>query len=281
MYNNKKFKKMKKTILLMAILFIAIATVCAQNNSGAISLNMFNEMHGSTYLASQIYIDAQNNFTGASFLPTGETDSITIVPATGWTNKMAAEPGAVFIAYIKGVFYRIYVEDYLVRSSETETTKGDWFEYTTTVKRSSETLGVRISYRQLTNAKIERDAAANSQNPRIFIGFGDNSVFADKLKTKLTKQGCVLTANAPQSDFQLYVKATERQFNRDRDFVYCYVDVTIELFDTSAGETVYADDFSQKGVSTSRDSAVRAAVDDAVEAIVENIIPLIIKNKEQ
>ncbi|MDR1347208.1 MAG: hypothetical protein LBJ63_02090 [Prevotellaceae bacterium] len=244
-------------------------------------LNMHNERNGKTFLDSWIYLDAQNNFTGASFISISETDNVTVVPATGWTNKMAAEPGTIFIAYLKGVFYQIYVEDYIIHSSETERTRGDWFSYATTIERNTQTLGVRISYRQLTNAKIESNTAANSQNPRIFVGFGDNNVFINKLKTKLTQRGCMIIINAPQSDFQLYLKATERQFNSDRTFVYCYVDVTLELLNTSTGETVYADDFSQKGVSTSRDRAVRAAIDDATDAIGEKIMPLIIKNKEQ
>jgi hypothetical protein len=270
---------MKKLILFSAILFIA-AQACRADNQGAVTLNMFNVKHGSTFLGSQIYIDAQNNFAGASFVPVEKTDSITLVPATGWTNKIAAEPGTLFIAYIKGAYYKIYVEDYIVRRNEEEKTTGDWFQYTTTIKRNTETLGVRINYQQLTDAKIEREVSANDGKVRIFLGNENNSVFINRIKTKLTKNGCVFTTNAPQSDFQLYLKATERQFNRDRDFVYCYVDVMLELFDTSAGESVYVDDFSQKGVSISRDRAVRVAVDDAVEAIGEKIIPLIIKNKE-
>jgi hypothetical protein len=273
---------MKKIISFSAILLIVATTCYAGDNSEAISLNMINANHGWTYLASWIYIDALNNFTGASFVSINETDSVTIVPATGWENKIAAEPGRAFIAYVKGIFYRIYVDDYIIRNDETEKTTGNWFSYTTTIKRHTETLGVRINYRQLTNAKIERDTAVNSQNPLIFVEFANNNVFGNKLKTKFTKNGCVFTSNATQSDFQLYLKASERQFNRDRDFVYCYVDVSLELFNTYTGETVYVDEFSQKGVSTSRDRAVRVAVDDAVKAIGEKIIPLIIdKNKKQ
>ncbi|MDR1341744.1 MAG: DUF5036 family protein [Prevotellaceae bacterium] len=265
--------------MLVTVCLLANA-VYAQEPVETVLLNMHNERNGKTYLDSWIYLDAQNNFTGASFISIAETDSVTAVPAIGWTNKMAAEPGTTFIAYLKGVFYQIYVEDYIIHSNETERTTGDWFSYTTTVKRNIETLGVRISYRQLMNTKIARDTAANSQNPRIFVGLGNNNVFVNKLKTLLTKQSCVIITNAPQSDFQLYLKTTERQFNSDRDFVYCYVDVTLELLNTSTGETVYADDFSQKGVSSSRDRAVRVAVEDAVEAVGEAIMPLIIKNKE-
>jgi hypothetical protein len=90
----------------------------------------------------------------------------------------------------------------------------------------------------------------------------------------------MLTQNAPASNFQLFVTATERQFNSDRDFVYCYVDIQLELFSTSTGEVVYFDSFSQKGVSTSRDRAIRAAVDDAVEVISEKITPYIITTKQ-
>jgi hypothetical protein len=268
---------MKKLVLFLTILFIAVTTCRADDNPAGISLNMFNANHGNTYLASLIYIDAHNNFTGASFLPVNETDTVTTVPATGWANKIAAEPGTLFIAYLKGDFYRIDVEDYIVHNKEEEKTTGSLFLYTTTVKRSSEILGVRISYQQLTDVKIEPDVSVKSRNPRIFVAYDDNNILINKIKAKLTEHSCTVIPSAPQSDFQLYVKASERKFNSDRDFVYCYVDVTLELFNTSAGETVYAGDFSQKGVSTSRDRAVRAAIDDAVNAIGEKIIPLIIK----
>jgi hypothetical protein len=244
---------------------------------------MFNVKNGGTLLDSWIYLDAQNNFRGTSFAPTGEfsglEDTIAI-PANGWANKIAAVPGTAFIACLKGVYYWVYVSEYIVRNNETVKTTENWFEYTSETRRSEEILGVRIEYRQPLNVKTERPASVNTQKPNVFVTYDDN-LLSNKIKTKLTKQGCTFTKNAPQSDFQLYIKATERQSNSDRDFVYCYLDVTFELFETSTGESVFVDDFSQKGVSTSRDRAVRAAVDDAAEAISENIIPYILKIKQQ
>jgi hypothetical protein len=256
---------------------------------------MFNAKHGGTLLDAWIYLDAQNNFVGASFAPAGELsdfEDTIVIPATGWTNKIAAAPETVVIAYIKGVYYWIYVKEDIVRSNETVkttssstvtkrkreetvTTSGN----TTETKRNEETLGVWIEYRRLFNVKTAQAASLNPQKPNVFIAYDNNNLMVDKIKTKLTDAGCAFTQNAPTSDFQLYVTATERQFNSDRDFVYCYVDVKLELFDTSAGEIVYFDTFSQKGVSTSRDRAVRAAVDDAAEAISEKITPYILKTE--
>jgi hypothetical protein len=261
-------------VLLLCLLFAALTTIQAQT-----ALNMFNAKHGNTLLDSWIYLDEKNNFMGASFASvdelSGYEDTI-VVPAGGWTDKIAAVPGTEILAYLKGVCYRIYVAEYIVHSNETVKTTGNWFEYTTESRRSKEILGVRIEYRKPVNVKTEQAARTDTRKPSVFIAYGEN-LMLNKIKTKLLNKGCTFTQNAPQSDFQLYIKATERQFNSDRDFVYCYVDVTLELFDTSTGESVYVDDFSQKGVSTSRNRAVRAAVEDAAETINEKITPYILK----
>jgi hypothetical protein len=266
---------MKRIFLLSTILFTALTAARAQT-----VLNMLNAKNGMTYIDSWIYVDAQNNFRGASF---AIADGDSIVPAAGWTDKVAAEPGTEIIAYLKGVYYRIYITEYIVHSSETVKTKESRFEYTTETRRGEETLGVRINYRYLTGVKTERtDSADARRKPAIFITYvyeQDGTMVVPKIKTALAKHDCSFTRNAPQSDLQLYLKATYRQFNSDGDFVYCYLDVTFELFDTSDAETVYFDSFSQKGVSTSRDRAVRAAIDDAAEAISEKIASYINNKK--
>lgn len=286
---------MKK--ILTIIMLCAFAGAYAQSTTVEPAvLNMFNVKHGGTLLESWIYLDAQNNFEGAAFAPSGRyivPEDTIVIPAASWTNKIAAAPGTAVIAHVKGVHYWIYVTDYIIRNSETvKTTTSStvtsyyWDEEITTSKHATETrrneeiLGVRVEYHPLFTVKTAQATAVPSQKPSVFVATGKSALIVDKIKAKLTGAGCMLTQNAPASNFQLFVTATERQFNSDRDFVYCYVDIQLELYSTSTGEAVYFDDFSQKGVSTSRDRAIRAAVDDAVEVISEKITPYIITTKQ-
>ncbi|MDR1594388.1 MAG: hypothetical protein LBS43_07905, partial [Prevotellaceae bacterium] len=61
-----------------SIFTFTIAAMCitaatfAQSNPSTVTLNMFNVKNGGTLLDSWIYLDAQNNFRGTSFAPTGE-----------------------------------------------------------------------------------------------------------------------------------------------------------------------------------------------------------------
>jgi len=238
-----------------------------------IPLAMHNAKHGKTCLDEWIYVDDHNNFVGASFALPGLVDSISLraditTSNLGWTNKIAAAPRTGIIAYLKGNYYIIYVDNYVVSTNRA-------------------IMGVRIRYRHLLNEEIPDNLSAGTKTPSIFItvdedAFGKrSSIIADKLKTELTKNGCSLTQNAPQSHFQLYIKAATRQFNSDSGFNYCYADVTVELFNTLTGTSEYFEDFSQKGISTSRERAAREALTDASAVINEKIKSLIFKTQEQ
>ena len=264
---RKTNNKMRKIILSLA-LFVNFAIGYAQGENGIIPLVMHNAQNGKTYLGEWIYVDADNNFVGASFAPLGKIDSISLktdIPTIGWTNKIAATPKTGIVAYFKGTYYVIYVDNYVVSTKNA-------------------IMGVRIRYRL--NESISNSIIEDIKNPTIFIAedenaFGkNNSIIADKVKTELTKNGYQLTQNAAQSHYQLYIKATTRQINSDNNFNYCYADIIVELFNTLTGKSEYFEDFSQKGVSTSRDRAVREALTDASTVINEKIIQIISKNKE-
>ncbi|MCL2097587.1 MAG: hypothetical protein FWH23_02350 [Bacteroidales bacterium] len=259
---------MRKIILSLA-LCVNFAIGYAQSENGIIPLVMHNAQNGKTYLGEWIYVDAHNNFVGASFAPLGEVDSISLktdIPTIGWTNKIAAAPQTGIAAYFKGRYYIIYVDNYVV-----------------SIRNAI--MGVRIRYRHLTE-NIANSIIADSKQPTIFIADDENtfgkssSIIADKVKTELAKNGYSLTQNAVQSHYQLYIKASTRQINSDNNFNYCYADITVELFNTLTGNSEYFEDFSQKGVSTSRDRAAREALTDASTVINEKILSFILKNKE-
>ena len=263
---------MKKIILCFALIFAILGNSAigyAQSEGGIIPLVMHNAKNGKTYLDKWIYVDAHNNFVGASFASLEPIDSLSLaanIPQQGWTDKIAAIPKTGIAAYLKGNYYIIYVDNYVVSTRNA-------------------IMGVRIRYRLL-EEKVPNEITPNIKTPTIFIAedesiFGtSSSIIADKIKTELTKNACLLTQNASQSHYQLYIKATTRQFNSDRDFNYCYADVTVELFNTLTGKSEYFEDFSQKGVSTSRDRAAREALTDVSTVINEKVKSLILKTEE-
>ena len=264
---------MKKIILCLALIFAILGNFAigyAQSERGLIPLDMLRAGYGKTYLNKWIYVDAHNNFAGASFAPLEPIDSVSLnvnIPQSGWTDKIAAIPETGIVAYLKGVYYVIYVDNY------TENTK-------------KVITGVRIRYRQL-EEKVPNDTISDTKTPTIFIAEDEHTLFntnssiiANKLKTEFIKNGYQLTQNAPQSRYQLHIKATTRRSNSNQDFVYYYADVTVELFNTLTGKSEYFENFSQKGVSTSHARAEREALTDASIVIDEKIKSFILKNEE-
>ena len=83
---------------------------------GTITLSMRNGK--GTYLDA-IYIDSDDNFTGAMFASLGKVNglgSVTHIPVTGWASKVAVTPGYGYVAYSEGIYYRIYVTDYTLNA---------------------------------------------------------------------------------------------------------------------------------------------------------------------
>ena len=104
------------------------------------------------------------------------------------------------------------------------------------------------------------------------------TVLGNQVKATLSKNGCTITEKPVDIDFQLSIKAETRNHSTDRGFNCCYADVEIILKDSHKKKIIFQDEFSQKGISTSQESAGRKALEDAVSVVIEKIIPLIENN---
>jgi hypothetical protein len=107
----------------------------------------------------------------------------------------------------------------------------------------------------------------NFSNPTTVIG--------NRVKSTLSAKGCSFTDDPAQADFLLRLEATTRYHGDDRGFITCYADIAINLIDTRKEKNVFNDEFSQKGVTISQESAGRKALEDAVPTIVQKISPWI------
>lgn len=86
--------------------------------TGTIRLSMRDRDNGRTYL-DNIYIDTEN-FEGAKFASIGAVrglGNITNIPTTGWASEVAVVPGNGYVAYANDKFYRMYVVNYILNTS--------------------------------------------------------------------------------------------------------------------------------------------------------------------
>ncbi|MDR0605796.1 MAG: DUF4136 domain-containing protein [Bacteroidales bacterium] len=96
-------------------------------------------------------------------------------------------------------------------------------------------------------------------------------IVSNKLKSELAVKGCAFVDNSEKADFLLRIKASTRESSASETIVFCYADVVIELFDTHKQKTVYSDELSEKGGSSSREKAARKAMENAVVKISDKI----------
>jgi hypothetical protein len=97
------------------------------------------------------------------------------------------------------------------------------------------------------------------------------NVVANKLKAELSINGCSFTDNLGGADFQLKLKVTTRMSTGNSDFVFCYADASVELYDTHKQKVLYSDEIEQKGASNSQDKAGRKAMNDVVPRIADKL----------
>ena len=97
------------------------------------------------------------------------------------------------------------------------------------------------------------------------------SLVANRLKSLLADMGCSFTDDTMQTDFRLKIEATTRYQGIEYGFTVCYADVTIDLFDARRERSVFKDEFSQKGISTTQEAAGRKALEDAAATIADKI----------
>lgn len=82
---------------------------------GTVKLSMRND--DSSSRLDGMYIDSANNFAGAEFASIGEVNglgNVSYIPMSGWASRVSVTPGHGYVAYKDGVYYRIYVIDYIV-----------------------------------------------------------------------------------------------------------------------------------------------------------------------
>jgi len=101
------------------------------------------------------------------------------------------------------------------------------------------------------------------------------TIIANRLKSALSVMGCSFTDDTAQTDFRLKISARTRYQGIEQGFTICYADVAVALFDVRRNVSVFEDEFSQKGIHTSREAAGRRALEDAATAIAEKISPWI------
>jgi hypothetical protein len=103
--------------------------------------------------------------------------------------------------------------------------------------------------------------------------FGQScSIVANKLQTDLANDGYRFTDDPARADFTVNLRATTRKIGDATEMiVFCYADVVIEWVDNHARQTVYKEELSYKGGSTTFEQAGREALEEAAEEIVEKL----------
>jgi hypothetical protein len=102
--------------------------------------------------------------------------------------------------------------------------------------------------------------------------FGEKvNIIANKLKAEMAVSGCSFTEDIEKTDFKLTINAKTREGSAFNDIVFCYVDVAVELYDMHKQKTVYSDELSEKGGSSSHEKAARKAMENAVVKIINKI----------
>lgn len=84
---------------------------------GTISLSMRNANNGKTIMDDRFIIDNGDNFTNGFWVSLGKVNglgNITKIPKLGWTKTTSVKPGFGYVAYSNNVYYRVFVEDYII-----------------------------------------------------------------------------------------------------------------------------------------------------------------------
>lgn len=91
--------------------------------TGTISLSMRNANNGTTYIDNVIYINKSDNFdsyNGVYFASVGQVKglgNVSTIPSAGWASQVAVKPNNGYVAFYNGIFYRLYVEDFIEGTS--------------------------------------------------------------------------------------------------------------------------------------------------------------------
>jgi hypothetical protein len=107
-------------------------------------------------------------------------------------------------------------------------------------------------------------------NSREAIFGKPSAIIANKLKAQLAEHGYRFTAEEQAADYTLHIHATTRKIGDPHGIiVFCYADVALEWVDNHTGKTVYKNEQSYKGGSTTWEDAGREAMEAAAEIDVK------------
>jgi hypothetical protein len=97
------------------------------------------------------------------------------------------------------------------------------------------------------------------------------NIVANKLKAEMAVSGCSFTDDAAKADFLLRISATTRESSVVEGIVFCHADVAVELYDTHKQKSVYGNEISQKGGSSSAEKAGHKALSDVAIKIAKEL----------
>jgi hypothetical protein len=101
------------------------------------------------------------------------------------------------------------------------------------------------------------------------------NIVANQLKAEMAKRGCSFVEDPKKADFKISIKVSTRHASDRGNFVFCYADTQVELYDIRKQKVVYSDEIAQKGGDISHEKAARKAMSDVVKIITEKLKPWI------
>lgn len=104
------------------------------------------------------------------------------------------------------------------------------------------------------------------------IGGKKVSIIANKVKAALADNGMSCTDELGQASFVLTITAVARQMGAPEDIVFCTAEVEVELVNCHTGNSVYGDEFSQKGGGTSYERAGRKAFEEVAGSVADKVM---------
>jgi hypothetical protein len=96
-------------------------------------------------------------------------------------------------------------------------------------------------------------------------------IVANRLKAEMAKSGCSFVDDIKKADFKMNINVSTRHAGDRGNFVFCYADTQVELYDVRKQKVIYSDEISQKGGDTSHEKAARKAMSNVVPIISEKL----------
>ena len=125
---------------------------------------------------------------------------------------------------------------------------------------------------KLLSAQLAQAIMIYVESSEDFFGKQVN-VISGKLKAQMASSGCSFTDDVAQADYKLTLTSEVRESSANENFVFCFADVNIDFFDLHKQKSVYSDDLSEKGGSTTKEKAARKAMENAAGKIMAAVTP--------